>query len=154
MRIVFFIDHLRHDGAQRVLKQLVEGLSARGHEQAIVCMDDSRDDSLVAALRAARAEVRVIGRVPLLCGYGMLLTWRWLRRQRFDVAVTLLFIADAFGRPLAWAARVPRIVSSIRARNTNYPSWKRFVVRQTMRLADIVVINSNSIRDFAITEEG
>lgn len=154
MRIVYFIDHLRHDGAQRVLKQLVEGLSTRSHEQAVVCLDDSRDDALVASLRAARAEVRVIGRAPLLCGYGMVSTWRWLRRECFDVAVTLLFIADAFGRPLAWAARVPRIVSSIRARNTNYPWWKRFVVRQTMHCADAIVINSSSVRDFAIAEEG
>ncbi len=154
MRIVYFIDHLRHDGTQRVLKQLVEGLSARGHEQAIVCLDASRDEALVQALRKARADVRIVGRLPLITGYGIVSTWRWLRRERFDVAVTLLFVSDVVGRMMVRAAKVPRVVSSIRARNTHYPRWKRFAVRQTMRWADTVVINSASVRDFAIAEEG
>lgn len=154
MRVVYFIDHLRHDGSQRVLKQLVEGLDRRGHEQAVICMDASWDDALVAALRAAGARVLVIGRVPILAGYGLLATWLWLRRERFDAAVTLLFISDMFGRPLAWLARVPRIISSIRARNTNYSAWKRWVMRQTMRVAELVIINSEAVRDFAVAEEG
>jgi glycosyltransferase involved in cell wall biosynthesis len=154
MRIVYFIDHLRHDGTQRVLKQLVEGLSQRGHEQAIVCLDASWDDDLLAALRDTGARVLVLGRIPLVAGYGLLATWYWLRREKFDVAVTLLFIADMFARPLAWLAHVPRLVSSIRARNTNYSWWKLLAVRMTMRVVDRVIINSESVRDFAVAAEG
>src|SRR5881296_3765255 len=122
MNILYFIDHLRPDGTQRVLKQLVEGLAARGHKQAVVCLDAVWDEELVASLRKTQASVRIVGRLPLVSGYGSLSLWYWLRQERFDVAVTLLFIADLVGRTLARVARMPRIISSLRARNVDYPS--------------------------------
>src|SRR5438093_5430486 len=149
MRIVYFIDHLRRDGTQIVLEQLVDGLAARGHEQAVVCLNDSWDTSLVARLRKLGAEVRVIGKLALVNGVGLLGLWSWLRRRRFDAAVTLLFASDVLGRPLARGARIPRIVSSLRARNVNYSWWQRRLARYTMRWADAVIINSASVREFA-----
>jgi glycosyltransferase involved in cell wall biosynthesis len=105
-------------------------------------------------LRRTGADVRIIGKAALMSGYGQLALWRWLRREQFDVAVTLLFASDVIGRPVARAAGVPRIVSSLQTRNTDYPQWKRWLVRRTMHLADAVLINSQSMRDFAISEEG
>ncbi len=153
-RIVFFIDHLRHDGTQRVLKQLIEGLAARGHTLAVVCLDASWDDQLVAALRAVGAEVRVIGRWPLVQGYGLLTLWLWLRHRHFDVAVTLLAIADIAGRPVARLAGIPRVLSSIRARNVNYPRWKLLLARTTMPLANAVIVNSAATLSWALEGEG
>lgn len=37
MRIVYFIDQLRLDGAQYMLKQSVEGMAARGHRVCLLC---------------------------------------------------------------------------------------------------------------------
>ena len=45
MKIVYFIDHLRPDGAQFVLKQLVVGMQARGHTQLVICLNDSWDET-------------------------------------------------------------------------------------------------------------
>lgn len=154
MKILYFIDHLRRDGTQFALKQLVEGLAARGHEQLVVCLNDAWNESLVDSLCRAGAEVRGVGKGAVLSGLGLLPLWWWLRRRRFDVAVTLLFASDTIGRALARALAVPRIVSSVRARNVHYTSWQRWLVRNTMRWADAVVINSASVRDFAISEEG
>jgi glycosyltransferase involved in cell wall biosynthesis len=154
MKIVYFIDHLHPDGTQRVLKQLVQGLALRGHRQAVVCLGDRRDDSLIRDLHASGAQVRVAGKLPLILGYGFMTTWSWLRRERFDVGVTLLFVSDVLGRPLVRAARIPRLITSLRARNTNYARWKRLLSRTTMRWADDVIINSCSTRNFAICEEG
>ncbi len=154
MKIVYFIDHLRPDGTQRVLRQLIEGLADRGHEQAVVCWNDSWDEVLLTALKDARAEVRIVGKWPLITGYGILATWLWLRREAFDVAVTFLFFSDVLGRTLAHVAGIPRMVSSIRARNVNYAGWQRWLVRSTMRWADAVILNSAAVRDFAIREEG
>jgi len=154
MRIVYFIDHLRPDGTQKVLEQLIEGLAAQNHDQAVVCLNDSWDCALVNRLREAQAEVRIVGKVALASGYGLISTWQWLRRRRFDVAVTFLFASDVVGRVLARVAGVPRIVSSPRARNTHYAGWQHWLVRRTMRWVDAVVINSAGIRDFAVIEEG
>jgi glycosyltransferase involved in cell wall biosynthesis len=80
--------------------------------------------------------------------------WRWLRIGRFDVAITLLFVSDVVGRVMAKWGGVPRIVSSLRARNVHYSSLQRRLVRSTMDSADAVVINSSYLREFAIVEEG
>jgi glycosyltransferase involved in cell wall biosynthesis len=154
MNIFFCIDHLRPDGTQRVLAQLVEGLAARGHQLSVWCLTDSWDAALVARLRTAGADVRFASKARVLCGVAMMGGYRWLRRGRFDVAVTLLFAADVVGRPLAKAAGVPRIVASLRARNVQYTSWQRWLARFTMRWADAVVLNSAGVTDYALSEEG
>jgi glycosyltransferase involved in cell wall biosynthesis len=153
MRIVYFIDHLRPDGTQQALRQIIEGLAKRGHEQDIVCLNNSWDATLVDRLLNAHARVHLVKAWELATGYALLSLWRWLRHAQFDVAVTFLFHSDVLGRALAHAAGTPRIVSSLRARNIHYRAWQRLLVRQTMRWADAVIINSAGIRDFAITHE-
>jgi len=154
MRVLYCIDHLRADGAQRTLAELVEGLVGRGFAQAVLCLNHSYDPELADRLSKARAEVRFAGKAALACGWGLFSAWRWIRRERFDVAVTMLFFSDVIGRTLARAAGVPRIVSSVRARNTNYTSWQRWLVQRTMRWADVVVLNSAVVRGFAVAGEG
>ncbi|MBP1467310.1 glycosyltransferase [Candidatus Chloroploca sp. M-50] len=153
-RIVFFIDHLRPDGTQQVLKQLVTGLSRRSHTLAVVCLDATWDEELIAILRKAGAEVRIIGRWNMVSGFGTLSLWLWLRHRRFDVAVTLLAVADVVGRPLVRLAGIPRLVSSIRARNLNYPPWKLFLAKTTMPLVDAVIVNSSHTKSWAVNSEG
>jgi glycosyltransferase involved in cell wall biosynthesis len=154
MKIVYFIDHLRPDGAQFVLRQLVEGLAARGHAQTVICLNDSWDNDLVKRLTEAGAHVRIVGKVPIIFGYGLLSTFLFLRRERFDVAVTLLFVSDVIGRTLAHFARIPWIVTSIQTRDEFYRGWQRWLVRRTVRWADVVELCSENIRDFAVKEEG
>jgi glycosyltransferase involved in cell wall biosynthesis len=154
MKIAYIIDHLRADGTQRALTQLIEGLAARGHTQAVLCLNDSWDESLVTRLRATMTDVRIVGKLALATGGGLWQIWRQLRREQFDVVVTLLFASDVIGRALAGLAGTPRIVSSLRAHNTNYTAWQRRLVRLTMRWASAVVLNSAAVRDFAINVEG
>lgn len=154
MKVVYFIDNLRGDGTQRALTQLIERMAARGHRQTVICLNDSWDSLLVDRLDASGAEVRIVGKVALASGYGLLSMWRSLRDSRFDVAVTLLFFSDVIGRVMARWGGVPRIISSLRARNVHYSLLQRWLVRTTMRSADAVVINSVSVREFAIGEEG
>jgi glycosyltransferase involved in cell wall biosynthesis len=154
VKIVYFIDHLRPDGTQRVLTQLVQGLGERGHSQAVVCLNDSWDADIVDNMQANGCQVRVVGKAALATGVGLVNLFRWLRRERFERAVTLLFYADVLGRPLARMAGVPRVVTSLRARNVNYSSWQRWLARYSMRWVDWVVINSAGIRDYAVHLEG
>lgn len=154
MKIVYFIDHLRPDGTQFVLRQLVIGMHARGHVQLVICLNDSWDEAFKQSLIQAGARVKIVGKRALAAGYGWLLTWRLLRRERCDVAVTFLFVSDVVGRLLAHLARVPRLVTSIQTHDINYTWWQRRLVRFTMRWADLVLLNSGHFREFAIAEEG
>jgi glycosyltransferase involved in cell wall biosynthesis len=154
VKIAYFIDHLRGDGTQRALTQLVQGLAKRGHSQKVLCLNNSYDATIVSELRSSPAEVRIVGKTALKSGYGFLSTWLWLKRERFDVIVTMLFAADVIGRALGKWAGVPRIISSLRARNVHYSSLRRWLVRATMDAADAVVINSPHSREFAVVVEG
>ena len=154
VKIIYFIDHLRPDGTQFVLTNLVKGLAERGHHQSVVCLNNSWDDVILQRLREGGAQVRIVGKVSLVTGIGIFRTWWWLRQERFDVAVTMLFISDVIGRSLAYCAQVSHVISSIRARNINYKLWQRWLLRQTMHWADVVVLNSDFVREFAIKEEG
>ncbi len=154
MKVVYFIDHLRPDGSQRVLTQLVKGLSERGHQQAVVCMNDSWDEEVVGRLQVANCEVRVVGKWALVSGVGLVSTWRWLRANKFDVAVTLLFVSDVAGRILSKLAKIPRLITYVQARNINYSSLQRWLVKKTIGLADQIVVCSRMLKDYVVAEEG
>ncbi|MBK9712529.1 MAG: glycosyltransferase [Kouleothrix sp.] len=154
MKLVYFIDHLRPDGAQKFLHQLVEGMASRGHQQIIICLNDSWDTGLVEQIRRAGVRVHIVGKIPLASGIGWLMTLRLLRRDQYDVAITCLFAADVIGRLLARAANIPRIITAVQTRNANYPWWKFWLVRLTAPLADLVVSCSATIRTFVAQHEG
>jgi glycosyltransferase involved in cell wall biosynthesis len=154
MKLLFIIDHLRADGTQRAVCQLVAGLTARSHQCTLLCLNDSWDTALVDELGALGARVRVVGKLGVLSGVGLAGLLPWLRAERFDAAVTMLFVADVVGRLLARAAGVPRVVSSLRAHNRHYALWQLWLVRATMPLADAVVVNSRATLGFATAAEG
>jgi glycosyltransferase involved in cell wall biosynthesis len=154
VKILYFIDHLRPDGTQHVLQQLVKGLSVRGHQQAIVCLNGSYDQALIDNLYGSGVDVRIVGKRSLVTGYGLVSTLRWMQRERFDVAMTLLFYSDIVGRTLARIARIPRIIAALQARNVHYTQWQRRLVRRTMRWVDSVLVPTADVGDFAVAEEG
>lgn len=155
MKIIYFIDHLRsHGGTQRVLAQLVRGLAKRGHSQTVVYFSDDCAATIGGELDRARARTLLISRSSLWSGIFVPTLLNFLKRERFDVAVTLLFASDLLGRTLAHLAGIPRLVSSIRARNIHYASWQCWLLRRTMRWADAVILNSARTRDFAVSMEG
>ncbi len=154
MKIVYFIDHLRPDGAQFMLKRLVVGMQARGHTQLVVCLNDSWDEAFKQSLVQSGAPVHIVGKLALAAGYGWFSIYRLLRREQFDVAVTVLFVSDVVGRLLAHIAQAPRIVTLLQTHDVNYTWWQRRLVQWTMPWADRVVLCSENYRNFAIVGEG
>lgn len=154
MNILFCIDHLRPDGTQKALYQIVAGLIKRNHCVTVLCLNDSFDAQLLDELQRIGALIKIIGKRSLIFGYGVAQMLRWMRQQHFDCAVTMLFWSDVIGRIAARNAGVPRVVSSIRARNTNYALWQLLLVRATMPLADAFVLNSRRVAPFAVAGEG
>jgi glycosyltransferase involved in cell wall biosynthesis len=154
MKVLFCIDHLRSDGTQRVLCQLTMGLTRRRHRVTTLCLNDSFDAPMLDSLRAAGADVKIAGKAGLAGGYGIVDIVHWMQRERFDAAVTMLFWSDVIGRITARLAHIPRLISSIRARNRQYALWQLLLVRATMPLADAVVLNSRRVAAFAVAGEG
>lgn len=146
MKIVYFIDHLQADGGtQKMLVEIVKGLSVRGHNQAVQCFHYGWDQAISDKLERAGAEVRIMKPWEFRSGYGFISTYNWLKRNNFDVAVTMLFVADVFGSLLAAAARIKRLVRSIRSRNAHYSLIKWWLSGITLRPTDTVVVNSDRL---------
>jgi glycosyltransferase involved in cell wall biosynthesis len=154
MKIAYFIDHLRPDGTQFVLKQLVRGLGARGHEQTVFCLNDSWDDDLLEHLQELGAEVEIIGKKSLFTGVGLWFIWRKLRDNQFDAAITLLFASDVIGRAMSRLAKIPRVITSIQTLDVYYHPWQRWLVRRTAWISDVVILCSSHLQEFAMKEEG
>lgn len=152
MKIIYFIDHLRQDGTQKVLNQLVAGFAKRGHYQAVVCLNGSWDEAGLRYLRENGAAVRIVGKLPILLGYGLFSLRKWLRVEGFEFAVTFLFVSDVIGRTLAKLSGIPCIISSIQNRDVNYAEWQHWMVRKTMRWVNAVHVCSHSLVDYAIEE--
>ena len=150
--IVWFIDHLGYGGTQQVLLRVSRKLARHGYMQTIICLNDVIDTNIRSQLTRLGIEVRVVGKKSLIFGTGLLSLWFWLRRRRFDVCVTLLFFSDIVGLPMAYVAGVPKLISSVRARNANYTAWQNIVLRRALRLADHVVTNTIVLNDYVIDD--
>jgi len=152
MQIIYLIDNLLRAGTQTVLGYLVEGLTARAVRQEIFCLNRRFDPGVVAELEAAGARVVVLGKLQLLSGYGLGRLYAALRRT--DVLQTFLPTSDILGRTVGRLARVPLVVTSIRARNLDKRPWQLRLDRGTMPWAHKVVFNARSVVDFSIEHEG
>lgn len=154
IRLCHFIDSLRRDGAQRALLHLVAGLSSKGYAQRVYCLNDVVDQDLLARLRETGADVRVVGKIGILTGIGLVRTFGDLRTFRPHIVQTFLPVSDNVGRCLAKAAGAPVIVSSIRTRNVDKRFWQLFLDRRTTRWADAVIFNCRSAVEFGLKYEG
>jgi len=154
LKIIYIIDHLRPDGAQFVLAQVVEGMARRDHEQYVICLNDTIDAGLIERIKASADAVIVIGKKSVLCGVGLISLLRILRKFKPDVVVTLLFVSDILGRIIGKLAGVPRIVTSIQTHDIFYTPLQRWMERRTAFFADLTLINSMNYRDFVIKQEG
>ena len=152
MRITYLIDNLLRAGTQTALGYLVEGLGARGYRQEIFCLNRRFDPGVVAALETVGARVIVLGKAQLLTGNGLGRLYAALRRS--DVLQTFLPASDIVGRTMGRLARVPRIVTSIRARNIDKKLWQLWLDRQTMHWAHKVVFNAGAVVKFSMEKEG
>ncbi|MCA1961072.1 MAG: glycosyltransferase [Desulfomonile sp.] len=154
IRLFHVIDSLRRDGTQTALVNLVEGLAGRGYRQRVYCLNNVVNTDTEAALGASNTRVIVIGKPAIATGWGLARMWLDFARLRPTIVQTFLPFGDLIGRTIARAARVPVIVSSIRARNVDKPQWQLALDRVTARWVDRVVFNSLHTIDFALDKEG
>jgi glycosyltransferase involved in cell wall biosynthesis len=154
LRVAHLIDNLRLAGAQTALRYLVEGLAGRGYHQRVYCLTTLAHPDHLAALRAAGAEVLLLGRAQVFTGVGLARLYRHFRRWQPHIVQTFLPAADLIGRTVAQFAKVPHIVTSIRARNEDKRPLHLWLDRLTMPWAERVVFNTRHAIDFAIAREG
>ena len=154
IRIAYLIDNLRLAGTQTVLLNLAEGLAERGVDQRLFCLNDLAHPQNLARLTACGVETHIYSKAEIILGAGPVKIYREIRRWKPDIVQTFLPIGDLVGRTIGRIAKVPSIVTSIRARNIDKPLWNRWLDRRTMGWADRVVFNSHTVVSFSQAHEG
>jgi glycosyltransferase involved in cell wall biosynthesis/pimeloyl-ACP methyl ester carboxylesterase len=75
---------------------------------------------------------------------------RHLRRHRTQVLHSYNLYSNVFAIPAAWLAGVPVIIASIRDRGVYLTRAQRHVQRYVCRLADCILVNAESIKEWLI----
>lgn len=148
MKTVWWIDHLGLGGTQRVLVELVLGLSGTNHKHVIICLNDVVDPWLADKLSDLQIVVIVVGKKGILTGFGVIKLLKFLRQESFDTSITLLFYSDLIGTILSNLAKVPNLISCQQSSNRHYKSWQCIALRRVLSLTNSIVINSKTYRQY------
>ena len=154
MKLTFVIDSLALGGAQKHLRQMAVGLTARGHRAHVISLNGVCHPALGAPLAAAGIPVTVIGRSAMLRGPGFFRLCRLLRSDRPDLLITVLFASTIAGRIAARLVGISRVVTCVQARNINYRWWQFALLRLTSGFTVRYFFNSRSAMPFAGKCEG
>jgi glycosyltransferase involved in cell wall biosynthesis len=152
VRIVFVIGSLRAGGSERQVVALATGMRARGHDVAVVCLNER--GPLEAEAQAAGVQVVTLGlRIssPLRTLQAAARYTSFLRRFRPDVVYGFLFWGSAFGL-LGAALVTPRaaLVSGRRHEASldailGHPALTRRIRRLFNSVSDAVIANAPSV---------
>jgi len=145
-RIAYLITDLDIGGAERNLQTLVTRLDRRRFEVSVASLMPV--GRIAEELRAAGVAVTAFNMTNVADLRALPRVAAWLRRARPDLLHTWLFHANFLGRIAAAAARTPAVVSSIRVAEPR--RWHLLFERLTSRLADVILANSPSLRDYMI----
>ena len=144
MKIVWWIDHLGVGGSQKVLSGIIKGASEIASHQAIVCLNDRVDMKLLQQIENLGVEVRISNKLKLLTGITLIQTWWWLRRNKYDVAVTFLYFSDIVGLFLSRLSGVSKLISRQESSNNHYTEWHCRLLKYSLKLANVIVLNNDS----------
>ena len=153
IRLMQFLTVLAIGGTERHVMNLTTGLARERFDLHFGCV--KRVGELLPELEAQRIPVtdykisRLYGHQTLrqqvrLAGY--------LRRNRIDIVHSYNFYANCFVVPAARLARTPVIVASIRDTGAFLTPRQRRVQRMVCRLADVVLVNAEAVRQWLAGE--
>lgn len=151
-KVLYIIDHLRGDGTQVFLQNLILELSTRGYLQHVISLSRSSHSHVLGTL-SGKCSISFIGKSSLLTGVGIFRLIHEIQRERFDTVVTMLFFSDVIGSLAAHAAGCPNIVSAIRARNIHYSWFGRLLSRMAHRYSTHITLHSTAIANHILESE-
>ncbi len=151
IRLLKFVTRFGVDGNERELVNLGLALDSRRFALEYACL--RRCDHVLDEL--ARRAVP-LSEYPIRRLFGgaavrqQLRLARHIRRRRIQILHSYDFYSNVFAVPAAWIAGAPVIIASIRDRGLYLTPMQRHVERIVCKLADCVLVNTESIREWLI----
>lgn len=153
IRLLQFLTVFAIGGTERHVMNLTTGLDRARFDLLFGCL--RRAGEFLAEIEARGMPVtdyeitrlynpQMLGQQVRFAGY--------LRRNRIDIVHSYNFYANCFAIPAARLARTPVVVASIRAMGAFMTPLQRRVQRMICRLADVVLVNADAVRQWLIGE--
>lgn len=145
-RIVCVINSLAVGGAQRLLVDDVNELFRRGYDVHLVTLEPSRGASLAPLLkipRSAQHEFSFKGSRDVSALFALL---RFFKKEKPDLVITHLWLANNVGRAAARWAGVRSIIAFEHSVYDGVKSEKQFFIDRVMQCAGGVVAISEAVK--------
>ena len=153
LRVTSFIGTFEVGGTERQSLNLAIGLHDRGCNVHFGCFRntgrlrqelDARGIAVTEYAMRSFYSARFLGQVRAFA--------RDLRRRRTDVLQSYNLHGNVFAVPAARLAGVPVVVAGIRDVGIYLTPWTQRVQREACRLADVVIVNAQGIKDWLVDD--
>lgn len=153
IRLLKVVGNFAPGGTERQVYNLVRELDTTRFSLQFVCLEKTgsyveeyqRRGIPVTEFRPGRLYAPTF--VPRLLRLA-----RWMRVRDFQIVHAYNFYSLAFAVPAARLAGVPLVLASIRDRGVYLSPWKRKLQKAVCKLADGILVNADSIRDWLVEE--
>ena len=153
IRLFKFLNFFCIGGTERQFVNLVKRLDPSRFDVQIGCFQ--KIGPFLADVEAGGRPVTAF-QIKSMCSYETLRRQlqfaRFLRQSRIQVLHTYGWWANVFGIPAAKLARVPVTIASIRDMGAHLSATQCRIQRAVCRLADCVLVNSDSVRDWLLMQ--
>jgi len=161
-KIIYVIGSLGCGGAEKQTLMLAGLVREKGYQSSLFVLEAKGD--LLSEAERLGVPVHDGGYVStapgfrklMLLGDALVRLWRLLRNERPDVVHGVLPLANVMAALAGRAAGVPLVITSRRALNTHQErvrGW-RFADKLGFALSDVVIANSNAVREDTLRREG
>jgi len=140
IKILFIIDSMARGGTQKVLIQLVEGLSKRGYSPTVVILNGG-DEIFINILNNYKIKIFVFNKYNILF-VGIPKILKVIYEEKIEVIQNFLFYSNNIGRILGRISKTPLIISGIRGDGQTILSWQNILDRITNPIDDGMIVNS------------
>ena len=153
LRLMKFVTVFECGGTERQFLNLGLALEGRGFDLRFGCLRKS--GRLLEELIARNIPV---DEYPLRSLYSarclqkQVELARDLVRQRTEIVHAYNLYGNVFAVPAARMAGVPLVIAGIRDQGVYLTPWKRRVQRMACRMADLVVVNAQAIKDWLVSD--
>jgi glycosyltransferase involved in cell wall biosynthesis len=153
IRLLKVLTTFFHGGTERQVLNLARGLDRQQFDLGFSCLR-KEGDYLPAfeALQAPISEYRIKQLYHPQTFRQQLRFAARLRKQRLQILHSYNFYANVFAVPAARMAGVPVVLASVRDRGVYLSPAQKRLQRRVLGLADQVLVNADSIRDWLLEQ--
>ncbi len=153
IRLLKVLTNFHPGGTERQVLNLVRGMDRSAFDLAFACLD--RTGEFLESFEACDLPIEEF-RIPRLyeprCFLQQYRFAAHLKQQRVQILHSYNFYANVFAVPAARLAGVPLVLASVRDRGVYLTAAQKKWQRWVLGLADRVLVNADSIRDWLLEQ--